>query len=234
MTSGFAPLGRRRLLAGMVTAGLLPGIARAGAGPLPRRPWAVRIGGMVRQPQTYDLDRLLAAMPLEKRLYRYATDDGGALWLPWTGFALSHLIRLAEPLADARFVRFTSAPDHQALALPHREGLRLDEALHPLTLLATELHGHALTAADGGPLRLVVPWKYGYKSAGSLTAIDFVRHQPLTAATLAHPSAARFFGNVRAHGPFAPGLPAQGRHAGTALAFNGYANDVAFMYNSLT
>lgn len=182
VTGAALPLGRRQVLAGMAAAGLLPGIAHAKGATLPLQPWTIRIGGMVQQPQTLRLDRLLAAMPLETHLCRTATGDGCALSRPWTGFALAHLVRLARPLPGARFVRFTSyvAPGDGPPALPHREGLHLNEAMHPLTMLAAGLGGEPLTAADGGPLRLVAPWEYGYKSAGSLVAVDFVRHPPLT------------------------------------------------------
>jgi sulfoxide reductase catalytic subunit YedY len=166
--------------------------------------WQVRIEGLVKKPQTLDLTDLLKLAPLEERIYRLRCVEGWSMVLPWVGYSLAELIRRVEPLGSAKFVQFTSMADAKTmpgmqsnvLDWPYVEGLRLDEAMHPLTLLSFGMYGEVLPKQNGAPVRLVVPWKYGFKSAKSIVSIKFVEQMPRTAWNKAAAREYGFYSNV--------------------------------------
>lgn len=207
------------------------------------RPWAVTLEGLVRQPKTLALDDILRLAPPEERIYRLRCVEGWSMVIPWQGFPLSILLRQVEPLGSAKYVELVSAlqPENmpgtrsRVLDWPYVEGLRLDEAMHPLTLLATGLYGQPLPNQNGAPLRLVVPWKYGFKSAKSLVKIRFVDQEPRTAWMKAAPSEYGFYSNVNPEVDHPRWSQASERRIGEffkrrTLPFNGYADQVGQMY----
>jgi sulfoxide reductase catalytic subunit YedY len=215
----------------------------ANAGSLKPRPWGVRIGGLVKKPFTLDVDSFIAKASLEERIYRMRCVEGWSMVIPWVGVPFSNIARAAEPLGSAKYVRFTTLADPEqmpglrspVLDWPYREGLRMDEALHPLTLIAVGLYGRRLPNQNGAPMRLVVPWKYGFKSAKSIVAIDFVERQPLTAWNQSAPNEYGFFSNVNPDVDHPRWSQATERRIGefrkrATLPFNGYAGDVAKLY----
>jgi len=152
-------------------------------------PWKIEIGGLVEKPMSIDAAELMSTMPLEERVYRFRCVEAWAMVVPWTGFSFSKVVALVQPKAEAKFVRFITAskPDQMPgigenpeYPWPYFEGLRMDEAMHPLTLMATGVYGKPLAKQFGAPVRLVVPWKYGYKSPKSIVKIEFVAQQPKT------------------------------------------------------
>jgi sulfoxide reductase catalytic subunit YedY len=167
------------------------------------RPWSVAVEGLVNRPQTFDLDQLLK-FPQEERVYRLRCVERWSMVIPWVGFPLMKLLEKVEPLSSARYVAFQTLYDPKrmpqafksGLDLPYVEGLRLDEAMHPLTILATGLYGETLPPQDGAPIRLVVPWKYGYKSIKSIVKISLVADQPPTTWGTAAPNEYGFYSNV--------------------------------------
>jgi methionine sulfoxide reductase catalytic subunit len=171
---------------------------------LKTRPWTVTIDGEVNKPMTLDLDTLQKLAPLEERIYRLRCVEGWSMVIPWIGYSLSNLIRKVEPNGNARFIEFTSLADKNqmpgvrrpVLEWPYVEGLRLDEANHPLALLTFGMYGEVLPNQNGAPLRVVLPWKYGFKSAKSIVRIRFTREQPKTAWNLAAPQEYGFYSNV--------------------------------------
>ncbi len=213
------------------------------------RPWTVTLDGLVRKPVTLDLDSLLKLAPLEERIYRLRCVEGWSMVIPWVGYSLAELLKRAEPLGSAKYVQFISLADPKqmpglnprVLAWPYAEGLRLDEAMHPLALVALGLYGEVLPPQNGAPVRLVVPWKYGFKSAKSIVRIRLVEQMPATAWVQAAPSEYGFFANVNpavdhprwsqaterriGDGVFAPKRPTQ--------PFNGYGAQVASLYAGL-
>src|SRR5258706_8899831 len=152
------------------------------------RPWTVEVGGLVNKPKTYDLDDLLKLAPQEERIYRHRCVEGWSMVIPWAGFPLAVLLKKVDPLASARYVAFQTLLDPKrmpnqntsVLDWPYVEGLRIDEAMNPLAILATGLYGGTLPTQDGAPLRLVVPWKYGFKSIKSIVEINLVANQTPT------------------------------------------------------
>ncbi|MEN9315083.1 MAG: hypothetical protein RIS35_1476, partial [Pseudomonadota bacterium] len=152
------------------------------------RPWTISVEGEVSKPRVFDIDDLLRLAPLEERVYRLRCVEGWSMVIPWIGFPLSELIRRVEPTGNAKFVEFTTLADRarmpglasRVLDWPYVEGLRIDEAAHPLTLLTLGLYGEVLPRQNGAPVRIVVPWKYGFKSAKSIVRIRFVERQPVT------------------------------------------------------
>jgi len=174
------------------------------AASLKTRPWVVSIEGEVNKPMQIDIDDLLKLAPLEERIYRLRCVEGWSMVIPWIGYSLSALIRKVEPNGHAKFVEFTTLVDGKQmpnlrsaiLEWPYVEGLRLDEANHPLTLLCMGMYGEVLPHQNGAPVRIVVPWKYGFKSAKSLVKIRFTREQPRTAWNLAAPREYGFYSNV--------------------------------------
>jgi len=170
----------------------------------PRSPWTVRIDGEVAQPKTLDVDQILKLAPLEERIYRHRCVEAWSIVVPWIGFPLSTLLNQVKPTGKARFVAFETFYDPQrmlssrkaGIQFPYVEGLRLDEAMHPLTLLTVGMYGETLLNQNGAPLRLVIPWKYGFKSIKSIVRIRFLEQQPPTTWNLSWPAAYGFFSNV--------------------------------------
>jgi len=219
------------------------------AGSLRARPWAVAIEGEVAKPRTIDVEALLKLAPLEERIYRLRCVEGWSMVIPWTGYSLSNLIRAVEPNGHARFVEFVTLADpdqmpglgSRVLQWPYTEGLRLDEANHPLTLLAFGMYGEVLPNQNGAPVRIVVPWKYGFKSAKSIVRIRFRRDQPRTSWNLVAPDEYGFYSNVNPEVDHPRWSQATERRIGEGgfftpkrktLMFNGY-NQVASLYTGM-
>jgi len=216
------------------------------AGSLKTRPWTVAIEGEVNNPRVYDIDTLLKLAPLEERVYRMRCVEGWSMVIPWVGFPLRELIRRAEPTGNAKYVEFVTLNDprqmpgqrSRVLDWPYVEGLRLDEAMHPLTLLAVGLYGEVLPNQNGAPIRLVVPWKYGFKSAKSIARIRFVEKQPITAWMAAAPREYGFYSNVNPQVAHPRWSQAKERRIGEflkrdTLMFNGYAAQVSQLYRGM-
>lgn len=210
------------------------------------RPWTVTIDGLVRKPKTFAIDDLIRLAPPEERIYRLRCVEGWSMVIPWLGLPLATVLKQVEPLGNAKYVEFISAADPAAmpgvntrlLDWPYREGLRLDEALHPLTLLATGLYGEMLPKQNGAPLRLVVPWKYGFKSAKSIVRMRFVEHEPQTSWMQAGPREYGFYSNVNPAVDHPRWSQAHERRIGEflkrkTLPFNGYADQVAGLYTGM-
>ncbi|MFA7270743.1 MAG: protein-methionine-sulfoxide reductase catalytic subunit MsrP, partial [Sterolibacterium sp.] len=210
---------------------------------LKTRPWTISIEGLVKRPRIIAIDDLLKLVPLEERIYRLRCVEGWSMVIPWLGLPLASLLQNVEPLGSAKYVEFVSAADlktmpgvnRRTLDWPYLEGLRLDEALHPLTLLAVGLYGEPLPNQNGAPLRLVVPWKYGFKSGKSIVKIRLVDRQPLTAWMKAAPGEYGFYSNVNPEVDHPRWSQASERRIGEffkrkTLPFNGYADQVAQLY----
>lgn len=210
------------------------------------RPWTIRIDGEVKRPQTVAIDDLLKWAPLEERIYRLRCVEGWSMVIPWVGFSLSEVIRRAEITGNAKYVEFHTLADPEqmpyvrtpVLDWPYVEALRLDEAMHPLTLLAVGLYGEVLPKQNGAPVRLVVPWKYGFKSAKSIVRIRFVAQQPKTAWVKSNPEEYGFYSNVNPEVDHPRWSQAQERRIGDflkrkTLPFNGYAEQVARLYTGM-
>ncbi len=207
------------------------------------RPWTVAVEGAVGKPRIFDIDELLKLAPLEERIYRLRCVEGWSMVIPWVGYSLAALIRRVEPTGNAKFVEFVTLADPRqmpgvrshVLEWPYVEGLRLDEAMHPLTLLTLGLYGETLPNQNGAPVRVVVPWKYGFKSAKSLVKIRFVEQQPRTAWSKAIPSEYGFYSNVNPEVDHPRWSQATERRLGElgkrkTLKFNGYGDQVASLY----
>ena len=207
------------------------------------RPWTVKIDGDVQKPKTLDIDALLKLAPQEERIYRHRCVEGWSMVIPWAGYSLSHVLKQVEPLGKAKFVEFTSIADSRQmpgisrgyLDWPYREGLRLDEAMHPLTLVVFGLYGELLPNQDGAPVRIHVPWKYGFKSAKSIVRIRFTSSQPSTAWNTQAPNEYGFYSNVNPKVDHPRWSQAKERRIGEffkreTLMFNGYGDQVASMY----
>jgi sulfoxide reductase catalytic subunit YedY len=216
------------------------------AGTLKPRPWSVTIEGEIKKPMTLDLDQLLKLAPLEERVYRLRCVEGWSMVIPWIGYSLSELIKKVEPTGNAKYVEFVSLADRKqmpgvgsrVLTWPYVEGLRMDEAMHPLALLTLGMYGDVLPNQNGAPVRIVTPWKYGFKSAKSIVKIRFVKEQPRTAWNIAAPSEYGFYSNVNPEVDHPRWSQASERRIGEdgflarkrkTLMFNGYA-DVAPLY----
>lgn len=210
------------------------------------RPWTVSVEGAVRNPKIYDIDTLLKLASLEERVYRLRCVEGWSMVIPWVGYSLSTLLRRAEPTGNAKYVEFVTLDDpkqfpgqrSRVLNWPYVEGLRLDEAMHPLTLLATGLYGEPLPNQNGAPVRVVVPWKYGFKSAKSIVKIRLVEKQPISAWMQAAPQEYGFYSNVNPNVDHPRWSQARERRIGEffkrdTLMFNGYAEQVAHMYRGM-
>jgi methionine sulfoxide reductase catalytic subunit len=206
-------------------------------------PWTVTVDGHVRRPAQYALEDLLRPFPQEERIYRLRCVEGWSMVIPWLGFPLADLIRRVEPTGQARYVAFTTLHDpermpgqrRRVLDWPYREGLRMDEAMHPLTLLAAGLYGRELPGQNGAPLRLVVPWKYGFKSIKSIVRISFVERQPATSWNVSAPQEYGFYANVNPAVDHPRWSQARERRIGElrrrpTLPFNGYGDQVAGLY----
>ncbi|WP_439536109.1 protein-methionine-sulfoxide reductase catalytic subunit MsrP [Methyloversatilis sp.] len=213
---------------------------------LPVRPWTVSIEGLVHTPRTLDIDRIMKLAPLEERIYRLRCVEGWSMVVPWVGFPLSALLKQVEPLGGAKYVEFESfhdaklmsSPIFNPLVFPYIEGLRLDEAMHPLTLLAVGLYGDLLPKQNGAPLRLAVPWKYGFKSAKSIVRIRFTDEQPLTSWNRSAPHDFGFYSNVNPRVSRERYDQRRERRLGElvkrdTLMFNGYADEVSGLYTGM-
>ncbi len=209
------------------------------------RPWSVMVSGLVNKPKTFDLEELLR-FQLEERIYRLRCVEGWSMVIPWIGFPLSKLLEKVEPTAQARYVAFQTLFDPQrmpnqhtgVLDWPYVEGLRLDEAMHPLTILATGLYGEMLPPQNGAPVRLVVPWKYGFKSIKSIVKIELVPNEPPTTWNLQAPHEYGFYSNVNPNVAHPRWSQARERRIGEfsmreTLFFNGYAEQVAHLYQGM-
>ncbi|MEO6025034.1 MAG: protein-methionine-sulfoxide reductase catalytic subunit MsrP [Burkholderiales bacterium] len=218
----------------------------ANAGTLKTRPWTIAVEGEIKNPKVYDIDELLKLAPLEERIYRLRCVEGWSMVIPWVGYSLNELIKRAELTGKAKYVEFTTlqAPDQMpgqklsVLNWPYVEGLRLDEAKHPLALLCLGLYGEVLPNQNGAPVRIVTPWKYGFKSAKSIVKIRFVEKEPLSAWNRAGPSEYGFYSNVNPDVDHPRWSQAKERRIGEfgkrkTLMFNGYADQVAQMYNGM-
>jgi sulfoxide reductase catalytic subunit YedY len=213
------------------------------AGTLRPRPWTVRISGEVRKPLTLDIDQLLGWFPLEERIYRMRCVEAWSMVIPWLGFPLASLVARAEPTSRAKYAAFASLHDPEQMPAqrtglldwPYVEGLRIDEAMHPLALMAVGLYGKTLPNQNGAPLRLVVPWKYGFKGIKSIVEIRLTETQPDTTWSLAAPNEYGFFANVNPAVDHPRWSQASERRIGElrrrpTLPFNGYAEQVASLY----
>jgi sulfoxide reductase catalytic subunit YedY len=208
-------------------------------------PWTLKVEGEVAKPMTFDHDALFKIAPLEERIYRHRCVEAWSIVVPWIGFPLSALLKQVEPTAKAKYVAFESYYDTKqmpkgrwaGIELPYVEGLRLDEAMHPLTLLAVGLYGDPLPNQDGAPIRLVVPWKYGFKSAKSLVKIRLVAKQPPTTWNISGPNEYGFYSNVNPQVDHPRWSQAKERRLGelfkrNTLMFNGYG-EVASLYTGM-
>jgi len=216
------------------------------AGSLKPRPWTIAVDGEVAKPQVLDVDALLKAFPLEERIYRHRCVEAWSMVVPWVGFPLASLIGRLQPTSKARFVEFLTLEDpaqmpgqrRGVLDWPYTEGLRIDEATHPLALLVVGLYGRVLPNQNGAPLRLVVPWKYGFKGIKSIVRIRFTESQPRTTWAAMAPSEYGFFANVNPAVDHPRWSQAKERRIGEffrrdTLPFNGYATQVAGLYAGL-
>jgi methionine sulfoxide reductase catalytic subunit len=213
------------------------------------RPWTVQIGGLVKKPKTLDIDAIMKLAPLEERIYRHRCVEGWSMVIPWVGFPLSALIKQADPLGTAKYVAFETilAPDqmpnqkHKILDWPYVEGLRMDEAMHPLTILAVGLYDEILPNVDGAPLRLAVPWKYGFKSIKAIVKVSFTDFVPPTTWNQMAPDEYGFYSNVNPNKDHPRWSQATERKIGSSvfapkqptLMFNGYGDQVASLYSGM-
>jgi methionine sulfoxide reductase catalytic subunit len=216
--------------------------------PMKTRPWTVSVEGLVSKPVTLDIDSLLRLAPMEERIYRLRCVEGWSMVIPWVGYSLSSLIKQVQPLGSAKYVEFVTLADPKVmpglrssvLEWPYVEGLRLDEAMHPLSLLAFGMYGEVLPNQNGAPLRLVVPWKYGFKSGKSLVKIRFTAEEPRTAWAKAAPMEYGFYSNVNpdvSHPRWSQSTERRIGEDGGLLAkrrktlmFNGYEPQVGQLY----
>ena len=227
----------------------------ANAGSMKTNPWTLKIDGEVAKPLTLDYDALTTRFPLEERIYRMRCVEAWSMVIPWTGFPLHKLLSLVEPTSNAKYVAFQTlyAPDEMpgqkdrfiggGLEYPYVEGLRIDEAMHPLTLLSVGVYGKALPPQNGAPIRLTVPWKYGFKGIKSIVSIKLTKERPPTTWNLAAPNEYGFFANVNPHVDHPRWSQATERFIGSGgvldvkrqptLLFNGYADEVASLYRGL-
>ena len=220
--------------------------ARA-AGTLKTRPWSVVVEGEIKKPGTWDVDALTKLSPMEERIYRLRCVEGWSMVVPWIGYSLAELIRRVEPTGNAKYLQFVTLADKaqmpglssSVLRWPYVEGLRLDEAMHPLTLLTFGLYGEVLPNADGAPVRVVVPWKYGFKSGKSIVKIRFVEKQPATSWNSVSSSEYGFYSNVNPTVDHPRWSQATERRIGEdglfakkrpTLLFNGYGAQVGQLY----
>jgi sulfoxide reductase catalytic subunit YedY len=210
------------------------------------RPWDVEVTGLVNNPKTYAIEDLLKKFPSEERVYRLRCVEAWSMVIPWMGFPLAKLLSEAEPTSDAKFVRFEAILDPEQMPgqkspfydWPYQEGLRLDEAMHDLTLLATGLYGELLPNQSGAPLRLVVPWKYGFKSIKGIVKIELTDTQPATLWSTASPNEYGFYSNVNPNVPHRRWSQSSERRIGEltrrpTLMFNGYETEVAHLYEGM-
>ena len=213
---------------------------------LKTRPWTVAVEGEVLKPKVFDIDELFKLAPLEERIYRFRCVEAWSMVVPWTGFPLSALINAVQPKGNAKFVEFVTLADKAqmpglrsgVLDWPYTEGLRMDEAMHPLTLVTLGAFGEVLPNQNGAPIRMTIPWKYGFKGGKSIVKIRFVEKEPRTACVKAGPSEYGFYSNVNPTVDHARWSQATERRLGEfgkrkSLMFNGYTDQVASMYTGM-
>ena len=217
---------------------------------LKTRPWTVAIEGEVKKPKVYDIDELIKLAPMEERIYRLRCVEGWSMVVPWVGYSLSELIKRVEPTGNAKYVEFVTLADaktmpyvgSRVLEWPYVEGLRMDEAMQPLALLAFGLYGEVLPNQNGAPVRAVLPWKYGFKSGKSIVKIRFVEKEPRTSWVKANSGEYGFFSNVNPKVDHPRWSQATERRIGEdglfqkkrpTLMFNGYADQVASLYTGM-
>src|SRR5665213_2953624 len=212
-------------------------------------PWSVKVEGLVKNKKVFDIDALMKLHPLEERIYRHRCVEAWSMVIPWIGYSLSEFIKQCEPLSSARYVQFLSLDDLKQepwmrtvdLHWPYSEGLRMDGAMHPLTLLTFGLYGQTLPNQDGAPVRIVLPWKYGFKSAKSLVEIRFVKDQPRTTWNESAPNEYGFYSNVNPNVDHPRWSQKYERVIGApfwkarqpTLMFNGYGDQVASLYKGM-
>ena len=213
------------------------------ASSLRTRPWTVTVEGEVKKPKTFGIEELLKLAPIEERIYHFRCVEAWSMVVPWLGYPLAELLKQVEPTGNAKYVEFISLHDPEqmpgqkssVLEWPYREGLRLDEALHPLALLTFGLYGEVLPNQNGAPVRIVIPWKYGFKSAKSIFKIRLTEQQPTTSWMQAGPGEYGFYSNVNPEVDHKRWSQAKERRIGEffkrkTLMFNGYAEEVANLY----
>ncbi|MGA2672219.1 MAG: protein-methionine-sulfoxide reductase catalytic subunit MsrP [Terracidiphilus sp.] len=219
------------------------------AGVLPTRPWTIRVDGLVNKPKTFDIDTLLKLRPLEDRVYRHRCVEAWSMVIPWVGYSLSEFINQCEPLSNAKYVQFLSYYDKKVekwgsestIYWPYSEGLRMDEAMNPLALFTFGLYGEVLPNQNGAPVRIVVPWKYGFKSAKSIVAVRFLEKQPPTTWNDQSTREYGFYSNVNPNVDHPRWSQKTERRIGqpfyaqrrTTLLFNGYGDQVASLYKGM-
>ena len=218
---------------------------------LKTRPWTVSVEGLVNKPKVWDIDALLKLAPMEERVYRMRCVEGWSMVIPWIGYSLSHLIKASEPQGSAKYIEFITLADpkqmpglsSRVLKWPYTEGLRLDEAMNPLALLTFGLYGEVLPNQNGAPVRITVPWKYGFKSAKSIVKIRITDQEPATSWKVSAPYEYGFYSNVNPEVNHPRWSQATERRIGAeggmfapkikTLPFNGYADQVAHLYKSM-
>ncbi len=213
-------------------------------------PWSLEIGGEVEKPGTYHLEDLISKQVLKEYVYRLRCVEAWSMVIPWTGFSLADLLKVAKPLSSAKFVKFTAVyrpevmPNQRKQAMlqwPYVEGLRIDEAMHPLTIMAVGMYGEVMPKQNGAPLRLVVPWKYGFKSIKAIVKIELIRRPPITTWNLSAPHEYGFYANVNPQVPHPRWSQASERVLGSGFftprrrteLFNGYGEQVASLYSDM-
>jgi methionine sulfoxide reductase catalytic subunit len=208
----------------------------------PTSPWEVKVGGLVNKPRTFGIEDILKQFPSEERIYRLRCVEAWSMVIPWMGFPLGDLIKAVEPLGSAKYVAFTTVLDEENMPnlaplypWPYTEGLRLDEAMHDLTILVTGLYGKSIPPQNGAPLRLAVPWKYGFKSIKSIVSIDLLEEMPKTLWSTIAPDEYGFYANVNPDISHPRWSQATERRIGetgrrATLLFNGYAEQVSSLY----
>lgn len=212
----------------------------------PTSPWQVEVGGLVQKPRTFGIEDLTAAFDIEERIYRLRCVEAWSMVIPWMGFPLAKLLNEVEPTGDAKYVAFTTLLDPEKMPgqrfggypWPYTEGLRLDEAMHDLTLMVTGLYGKDLLPQNGAPLRLAVPWKYGFKSIKSIVKIELVAEEPPTLWSTIAPNEYGFYANVNPEVDHPRWSQASERRIGQGgrretLMYNGYAEQVAGLYSGM-
>ncbi len=210
------------------------------------RPWTVTVSGMVNKPQTFDIDTLIKMFPQQDRIYRLRCVEAWSMVIPWRGFPLASLLKMVEPTSSAKYVHFVTLEDrsrfpregNEFYPFPYEEGLRLDEAMNDLALLVTGLYGAPLPAQDGAPIRLVVPWKYGFKGIKAIAKIELVDQRPSTFWNTVAPDEYGFYANVNPNVPHPRWLQNMERRIGEltmrpTLMFNGYGEQVSYLYQGM-
>lgn len=219
------------------------------AGTLKTRPWTVKVEGLVQKEQTFDIDQIMKYRPLEDRTYRFRCVEAWSMVIPWVGYPLAEFIKACNPLSTAKYVQFLSLADSKqevlpfdaGISWPYSEGLRMDEAMHPLTLLTFGSYGQTLENQQGAPIRVIVPWKYGFKSAKSIVKIKFLKNEPRTTWNDMASSEYGFYSNVNPDHSHPRWSQAKERRIDSAFLphtvptemFNGYGNEVAGLYKGM-